>query len=171
MTAVRLVAALAALALAGPAAAATVPAGFADELVTSGVSSPTAVAFTPDGRILVGGQAGTVNVVAAGVLQIPAALNLTGATCSNGERGLLGIAVDPAFATTNPHVYVYYTFKKHGVCTTNADDEPVNRVSRFVMAGNTIDAGTETVLLDNIPSPNGNHNAGDLQFGKDGLLY
>jgi glucose/arabinose dehydrogenase len=39
------------------------------------------------------------------------------------------------------------------------------------MAGDTADPATEKVLLDNIPSPNGNHNAGDLGFGKDGYLY
>jgi PKD repeat protein len=38
-------------------------------------------------------------------------------------------------------------------------------------ANNTISAASETVLLDRIPSTNGNHNAGDLNFGKDGLLY
>ncbi len=37
------------------------------------------------------------------------------------------------------------------------------------MAGNAL--GSEVVLLDNIPSPAGNHNGGDLQFGKDGALY
>jgi glucose/arabinose dehydrogenase len=39
------------------------------------------------------------------------------------------------------------------------------------MSGDIVDPTTEKVLIDNIPSPNGNHNAGDLSFGKDGYLY
>jgi glucose/arabinose dehydrogenase len=39
------------------------------------------------------------------------------------------------------------------------------------MSGDTVDPDSEDVLIDNIPSPNGNHNAGDLHFGNDGYLY
>ena len=52
---------------------------------------------------------------------------------------------------------------------TTVPSSPVNRVSRFTVSGNT--ASGEVVLVDNMPSPNGNHNAGDLLFGKDGYLY
>ncbi len=82
------------------------------------------------------------------------------------------MAVDPRFST-NQYIYIYYTFSKHGVCPvgdpTNPEN-PVNRVARYKLS----DANRATfdkVLIDNIPSPNGNHNAGDLQFGKDGHLY
>jgi glucose/arabinose dehydrogenase len=140
-----------------------VPSGFVDELVTS-VASPTALAHTPDGRMLITAQGGTVRVYKNGVLLGAPAVDLTAKVCSNGERGLLGIAVDPLFAT-NGYVFLYYSFKKSPAC----DSSTVNRVSRFVMAGDTL--STETVLIDNIPSPAGNHNAGDLNFAKDGLLY
>jgi glucose/arabinose dehydrogenase len=147
----------------GVAGAATLPAGFTDELVAS-VGGPTAVAFTPDGRMLITTQSGTVRVVKAGSLLAAPALDLTGTVCTNSERGLLGIAVDPSF-TGNGFVFVYYSARKAATC----DSTTVNRVSRFVMTGDTL--GSETILVDNIPSPAGNHNAGDLEFGKDGLLY
>ena len=148
--------------LAPSPAGAVVPAGFADQLVAS-VPSPTAMAFTPDGRLLVTTQAGAVRVIEDGVLLAAPAVTLP-SVCSNSERGLLGVAVDPQFAT-NGFVFLYYSLRKAATC----DSTTVNRVSRFVMTGNTL--GGETVLIDDIPSPAGNHNAGDLHFGKDGLLY
>ncbi len=121
-------------------AAATVPTGFVDELVAT-VGAPTALAFTPDGRLLITTQSGTVRVFRAARLLATPALNLgtTGANvlCSNSERGLLGITVDPQFAS-NGFVYLYYTFRKGGACPAGNATNPVNRVSRFTMTGNTI---------------------------------
>ena len=151
----------------GPASAA-VPTGFSDELVAT-VGSPTALDFTPDGRMLITTQPGTVRVFENGQLLTTPALNLGTVICSNSERGLLGIAVDPQFAT-NGFVYLYYTRRTGATCPTNTlTGMPVNRVSRFTMTGNTL--GSELVLIDNIHSYAGNHNAGDLEVGKDGLLY
>ena len=88
------------------------------------------------------------------------------------SQGLLGVTVDPNFAA-NHYVYLFYTYNKFGSCPldepTNPNN-PVNRVSRFVMSGDTLDPASEVVLIDNIPS-HGSHNAGDLHFGKDGYLY
>jgi PKD repeat protein len=88
---------------------------------------------------------------------------------------VLGVAVDPGFGTAgHNYVYLYYSFKKFGVCPSEQpanSNNPVNRVSRFVMSGDKIDPSSEEVLIDNIPSPTGNHNSGDLHFGKNGHLY
>jgi glucose/arabinose dehydrogenase len=149
-------------------AAATVPAGFQDTLVTS-VSNPTSVAFTPNRRMLITNRSGILHVYKNGALST--ALNISGKVCSDSERGLLGVAVDPSFSTTR-HIFVYYTFKKFGACPTNVPTAPVNRVSRFTLPdNNVINPASEKVLIDNIPSPNGNHNAGDVQFGPGGGLY
>ncbi|HEX7809954.1 MAG TPA: PQQ-dependent sugar dehydrogenase, partial [Thermoanaerobaculia bacterium] len=126
--------------------------------------APTALAFTPDGRLLITQQSGSLRVYSGGaLLTTPAITFPSTALCTNSEQGLLGVAVDPAFAS-NGYIYLYRTFKKaSGTC--------VNRVARFTMSGNTVASNTELVLVDNIPSPAGNHNGGDLQFGKDGYLY
>lgn len=150
--------------LAAAPASAAVPAGFHDTLVAS-VGGPTAVAFTPDGRVLVTTQPGSLRVVQGGVLLPTPALSFApGAICTTSERGLLGVAVDPAFAA-NQRIYLFYTAAlSGGGC--------VNRVSRFLLpSGNVVSPSSEAVLVDNMPSPAGNHNAGDLQFGKDGHLY
>jgi glucose/arabinose dehydrogenase len=155
-------------------AAADVPPGFVDRDVTF-VEKPTALAFTPDGRMLITSKPGQLRVYKSGASGTTEALDISNEVCSNSERGLLGVTVDPDFgATGNNYVYLYYTFKKDGVCPDQQparDDNPVNRVSRFVMSGDTLVRTSEEVLIDNIPSPNGNHNAGDLHFGNDGKLY
>lgn len=149
--------------------AAALPAGFDDGLVTS-ADGATALSFTPDGRLLVTDKAGLLRVYEDGTPAQAPALDISSRVCSNSERGMLGVAVDPDFGTpNNNYVYLYYTARVGPTCDGSRDD--VNRVSRFTMSGDTLDPASETKLIDNIPSTNGNHNAGDLQFGKDGLLY
>lgn len=156
----------------GSQLAAVAPKGFSDEPVVS-IDSPTALAFTPDGRMLVTARGGQLRIVQNGALLPEPALDIGGRICTNAERGLLGVAVDPEFAT-NQFVYLYYTAKTTGECPEFKPDSagnPVNRLSRFTLIGNVIDPASATTLIDNIPSPSGVHNAGDLQFGKDGYLY
>lgn len=136
---------------------------FTDVLVAGGVSAPIAVAAMPDGRAIVLEKGGVARVVRDGVLQAVPALTLS--VCSDSERGLLGIEVDPYFAA-NGQVYVYYTRPSAG-----APDGCVNRVSRFTMTGDVVNPASEVVLLDNIGSPAGNHNGGDVNIGSDGFLY
>jgi glucose/arabinose dehydrogenase len=144
-----------------PATAATLPAGFTETQVGGNLSgSPTAMAFAPDGRLFVCQQGGQLRVIKNGSLLSTPFVGLT--VDSSGERGLLGIAFDPNFAT-NHYVYVYYT-----VATS-----PIhNRVSRFTAAGDTATPGSEVVILnlDNLSSAT-NHNGGAIHFGPDGKLY
>lgn len=160
-----------------PASAALRPAlrpGFQDRVVAS-VAQPLGLAFTPDKRMLVITKQGQVRVRKNGKLLQTPALDISSRVCAGRERGLLGIAVDPHFGSAGHHyVYLDYTFKKFNECPTGNPKNPKNprnRVSRFVMSGNMIKPSSEKVLIDNIPSPTGNHNAGDLGFGKDGYLY
>lgn len=148
-------------------AQASLPSGFTDALVTA-VAKPTALAFTPDGRLLVTTQDGKLYVVKNGTQTLARTIRII---CSNSERGLLGVSVDPQFAQ-NRYIYLYYTANVSGSCAQNSSQSPVNRVIRFVLPNdNVISPKGPYVLIDNIPSPNGNHNGGDLHFGNDGLLY
>ncbi len=165
-----LTAAFVALAPVSTGQAGTVPPGFSDELVTT-LPQPVGLAFTPDGRLLITTKPGLLRVYTNGTLVSPAALDLTASTCTDVERGLVGVAVDPQF-TDNRFIYLYYTFKKYGTCDIDTATSPVNRVSRFVLGDdNHVDPLSEVVLVDGIPSRSGNHNAGDLEFGKDDYLY
>jgi hypothetical protein len=169
-TVVTAVAALGLHIAAPPVAASVVPANFEDQLVAK-VGGPTAMAFTPDGRILVTSHFGTLHVIQGGSLVTTPAIDLSAKVCADKERGLLGVAVDPAFAS-NHAIYLYYTYKKSGSCPYDTTGVPVDRVSKFILPNsNVIDPATETVLIDNVPNEDGIHNAGDLEFGKDGNLY
>jgi glucose/arabinose dehydrogenase len=156
--------------LARPASAQTpLPAGFEDVHVAS-VPYPTALAALPDGRLLVASQGGQVHRLdgAAGPVVI---LDLSARTCAYRERGLLGLAVDPAFGA-NGFIYVTYSFNRLGDCEGEMDEAPVGRVSRFTLAADgTADPSSERILIDNIPSPIGVHNLDDVKFGPDGHLY
>ncbi len=144
-------------------AAVTLPSGFTDTLVTS-VTNPTASAAAPGGQILVSSKAGQLTLLRNGIKQPTLALDLSTVTCSDNERGLLGIAVDPTFAAdgSTGFVYLYYTHKTAGGC--------FNRVSRFTMTNGVITPASEALLLDNIASTAGNHNGGDLEFDQSGHL-
>ena len=85
---------------------ATLPAGFAETRVATGLASPTAMTIAPDGRIFVAQQGGALRVVKNGALLTQPFLTVS--VNASGERGLLGVAFDPNFASNN-FVYVYYT--------------------------------------------------------------
>ena len=85
------------LVLCWPGSARALPAGFHDELVTGGLRAPTAMAVAPDGRVFITEQGGTARVVKNGALQAAPFVRLT--VDSNGERGLLGVAFHPNFAS------------------------------------------------------------------------
>jgi glucose/arabinose dehydrogenase len=141
------------------APAATLPAGFTETQIASGLSTPTAMAFAPDGRLFVCEQGGRLRVIKNGSLLATPFVTLS--VSSVGERGLLGVAFDPSFAT-NGFVYVYYT--------TSA--APIhNRVSRFTANGDVAVAGSELVLMDLETLGATNHNGGAIHFGLDGKLY
>jgi glucose/arabinose dehydrogenase len=118
------------------------------------------MALAPDGRIFVCQQGGALRVIKNGVLLPTPFLTVT--VNSSGERGLLGVAFDPNFAS-NQLVYVYYT------ATTPTIH---NRISRFIASGDVAIAGSETVVVDleNLSSAT-NHNGGAIHFGPDSLLY
>jgi glucose/arabinose dehydrogenase len=139
----------------------TFPSGFSRVQVANNISSPTVLAFAPDGRIFVAQQGGALRVIKNGVLLATPFITLSSVS-SSGERGLIGIALDPDFAT-NGFVYLYYT-------TSVA---PVrNRIVRYTANGDVALAGSlQPILdLDNLSGAT-NHNGGALAFGLDGKLY
>ena len=141
----------------------TQPAGFTrnDAWITS-LSSATAMAQAPDGRWFVAQQGGALRVVKGSTLLATPFMTLN--VDSTGERGLIGVALDPGFAT-NGYIYVYYTTAGGGTH---------NRISRFQAVpanADTVSAGSEMIIADLPALSATNHNGGALHFGSDGKLY
>src|SRR5262249_34077087 len=132
---------------------------------TSGLSSPTAMDFSPTGELWVLEQGGRVKLVRSDGTTFTAA---TLTVDSNGERGLLGIAFDPSYDGAGPNtdfVYLYYT-------ATSPSSH--NRVSRFTVtnAGSTTPTLTNELVILNLENLSAtNHNGGALHFGPEGKLY
>jgi glucose/arabinose dehydrogenase len=132
---------------------------FRVEVVVANLEIPWAFVFAPDGRLFITERPGRVQVVDSTRQTSQVALTLDD-IFAEGEAGLLGLALDPSFAS-NGLVYLYYTAR------TSAG-RPVNRVVRYRESANRL--GERIVLLDNIPA-NVIHDGGRLRFGPDGLLY
>lgn len=100
------------LLLAGSAAAEpALPPGFQDEVVFSGLEQPTNFRFAPDGRVFVAEKPGRILVYDSLSDTTPEVFaDLRGDVYDNGDRGLLGLALDPEFDEGRPYVYALYTW-------------------------------------------------------------
>lgn len=152
------------LAAASPAAA-----QLQTQVVVTGLSSPVALVQDPalaDTQYVVE-QGGRIRVVRSGQLSATDFLDLRGAIASGGERGLLGLAFAPDYASSG-RFFVNFTNSSGNTVVarftrSSADPRRADAASRFDLRwpdGNRF-----------ITQPYSNHNGGNLQFGPDGHLY
>ena len=129
----------------------------------SGLSSPLYLTNAGDGsgRIFVVEQTGRIRVIDAGTLRSAPYLDLHTLVSTGGERGLLGLAFSPHFASDG-RIYVDYT-----------DTSGNTVIARYTATPSTSSKPTwsKPVRLFHITQPYANHNGGCLQFGPDGYLY
>lgn len=143
-------------------AGAGTPAGVQlDPFITSGLEQPLAVRSPHDGsgRLFVVERGGAIRVVVGGSLR-PTPYYSRSVDTGDIERGLLGLAFDPQFAS-NGTLYIVYT-------APGAGGERLVRLVAKDPAANVF-AGSETEVM-RVPLFY-NHNGGDIHFGSDGLLY
>src|SRR5438093_2809 len=150
---------------------AVLPDPFADQLVAGGLSYPVGMAFLPDHRVLVVEQVSARVLLAIG--DAPATVRvigtIPGVNTTGGERGLLGIAVDPGWPG-RPYVYV------HSTALGNPNSVVI---SRFTLGGDLSFTGDGILILDpasrydvfRVPDVHTTHNGGTVRFGPDGRLY
>jgi glucose/arabinose dehydrogenase len=149
---------------------------------------PTSFAFAPDGRIFVAMKDGTVKIIQNGQL-LATPYYVVSPVNDYGDRGLLGITLDPQFAT-NGYVYLAYTYDNNPANPSGLKTAQVIRVNASVPSGNVANGASKLVLLgsvvgtpaqpscddyaptaDCIPSDYDSHTVGNVRFGPDGMLY
>ncbi len=131
-------------------------------VVARGLEVPWALAFAHDGRLFVTERPGRIRLVRDGRLDPTPLATLPVAAV--GEGGLMGLALDPAFAE-NGYLYVCYT--------ASPGPRPfggrlINRVVRLMLRDGS--ARDERIILDNLPGAS-IHDGCRLKFGPDGKLY
>ena len=164
--------------------------GFQDVVVFSGLDHPTAVRFSPDGRVFVTEKSGLIKVfdnLADTTASVFADLRTQ--VHNYWDRGLLGFALDPNFPA-EPFVYVLYTrdadigrpAPKWGSAGITSDQCPTppggtaegctvsGRLSRLQASGNVM-TGAEQVLIDGWFQQYPSHSMGSIVFGPDDALY
>src|SRR4051794_6677686 len=165
------------------AAHAALPGGFSDNVVISGLTSPTNVQFAADGRIFVAQQDGRIYSFNASGGSKTLFADLSVEVDDEWDRGLVGMALPPTFPS-DPSVYVVYTYDAppggtapvwNDVCTTPPG--PVTdgcvvsaRLSKLTPSG-TPGSPVETVLLAGWCQQFITHSVGTVMFGHDGYLY
>src|SRR5262245_25935110 len=163
------------LAAPSPAAAATVPSGFQEQIVFSGLVNPTNIEFASDGRVFVLEKGGKIKIFDSLADPTPTVFaDLSGEVMDYWDRGALGLALDPNFPAS-PYVYVSYTLDAgpgqtppvfNDACAdpTGQGCVVTSRVSRLTAVGNTM-SGPEQVLLTDWCQQFPSHSIGDLHFG------
>jgi glucose/arabinose dehydrogenase len=145
----------------GSSANVTPASGFRVERVVTGLTVPWDIAFTSDTRMLVTERTGSIRIVENGRL-LPEPLKTFPEISTGSEEGLMGMTIDPRYAS-NKFVYVAYAYPK------KSDDGPLTvRVIRFRDEGTTTSG--DTTIIDGIPAAQ-NHAGTRIAFGPDGKLY
>jgi len=130
------------------------------DIIATGLDTPWAIDFTPDGRIFITERPGRVRIVKNGKLLDEPWTTID--VAPGGESGLLGLALDPEFQN-NGFVYLSYTY-------VNQVGNSTNRLVRM-QDDQSNDKGTlDTILIDGIRGAS-NHDGGRVRFGPDDKLY
>ena len=165
--------------------ASTLPAGFTDTTVFSGLTNPTNVRFASDGRVFVAEKSGLLLVFDSLADQTPTVVaDLSSQVDDYWDRGLLGLALDPNFPTS-PYVYLLYTADAPpgGTAPTWNDACPTppgpttdgcvvsGRIVRIQLSGDVMTGSPQALISDQWCQQFPSHSIGDLNFGPDGDLY
>ena len=139
-----------------PAPPAPAPVRYDVTTVTTGLANPWDLAWTPDGTLLVTERPGRISAIGNGIVH---PIGSPPDVVAAGEGGLMGLAVDPGFAT-NGWIYT---------CYMTASDV---RVVRFTVGAGFSSLHSPMVLIDEMPrSSSGRHSGCRTRIDPDGVLW
>lgn len=157
-----------ALATASSSSVAGPPPGFTVTTVASGFWIPTAFAYAPDGRIFVTEKGGRVKLVSGGVAKT--FIDLSAETNEFHDRGMLGIALDPAFEQ-NGFVYLFLVAELNSPPDSDLPAEgKVIRLTASAGDPDLADPSSQITLLSGFDNHSFTHSGGCLRFDADGRL-
>jgi glucose/arabinose dehydrogenase len=163
--------------------------GFQVTTIFSGLNQPTAIAFAPDGRVFVAEWSGVIKAYdSIGDATATTVADLSTNVHALGDRGLLGLAVDPGFTTGRPYLYVTYMLDAppggsapyyNDACPqdpaagSNDACPATGRLSRIEVDSSSQMVGAEQVVIgDSFWCHQATPHAIDhVAFGPDGALY
>lgn len=129
----------------------------------TGIGRPWDIAFLPDGTMLLTERAGRVRAADPGAQETRILLEPPDDLQASGQSGLLGIAVDPEFAT-NRFVYVFLA--------SNRDGSADNRIRRYRLSPDaSVLVEDRDILVGITWGAGGAHSGGRIRFGPDGYLW
>lgn len=127
-------------------------------IIADNLEVPWALAFLPDKSLILTERPGRVRLIDKNGKLQKDPIFIVPDVKAQGEGGLLGVTVDPAYST-NHQVYLYFTYDSQ---------KTLNRVVRYIFDGKIFKQ--DKIIVDAIPGAV-NHNGGRLKFGPDGFLY
>ncbi|MCB0656982.1 MAG: ThuA domain-containing protein [Saprospiraceae bacterium] len=132
---------------------------FTKVVLTDHLDEPMELEYLPDGRLIWIERKGDIKAYNPADQKITTITHMT--VHHELEDGLLGMALDPNYAT-NHWIYFYYS----------PVGKVVNRLSRFDFDGKSLDMASEKVILEVATQRDECcHSGGSVEFGNDGLLY
>jgi glucose/arabinose dehydrogenase len=171
-----------------PSADAALPPGFTSTPVMSGLTLPTAIGFSPDGKVYVAEKSGIIRVYPNASSSTGTVFKDLSAKVFDGwDRGLLGLTVDPRLGNGTNHDFVYALYSRDappGVNPPYWNDRcptPPGPHTDGCVIGGTLSripvnangtAGVEQIIIDNEWCQQfTSHSVGHIEFGPDGNLY
>jgi len=132
--------------------------------VLTGLNFPVSLKFSPDGRIFFNEKnTGNIRIILQNGTLLPTPFATVSPIFNGGEAGLLGIALDPSFAS-NGYVYVYFNYRDSR-SYTHGD------IRRYTATGNLATNPLDIFDVTSSAPDSIYHNGGYIKFGPDGMLY
>lgn len=129
------------------------------EVIAKNLYVPWAIDISDEGKIYFTERSGAVRIIENGKLNPQPLITFSSPFVSQGEGGLMGIALDPNFSN-NHYIYVMHSYLE--------SNQIYNRIVRLVENNNI--ASIDQIILDKIPG-GGIHNGGRIKIGPDKKLY
>lgn len=136
---------------------------FAKKTMVENLNEPMSFDFFRNGDALIAERPGTLQRVIKETGETVAAGKIDVAYINKNEMGLIGVALDHQFETTQ---WIYVTYNHQ-----SADGQLWQRLARFTWSGNQVDTTSEKILLAFKVDENCCHTGGDMQWGDNGELF